>query len=188
MPTPAGHAETGFSLAETRFTLSDGTVKTHDIAGTLDYQWMMNNGYYDNDNQTWIKTITQADIGNTVTIIGSGAFNVCTSLTSVTIGNGVTHIGSYAFERCSGLTGVTIPNSVTSIGASAFLDCSGLTSVTIPDSVTEIEMDAFNSCSNLTNVTITGEDRTKAENVKQMIITAINDTSISDNITWNMPA
>ena len=41
-------------------------------------------------------------------------------LTSITIGNSVTSIGSWAFDGCSGLTSVTIPNSVTSIGSSAF--------------------------------------------------------------------
>jgi hypothetical protein len=32
---------------ETRFTLEDGTVETHDITGTLDQQWMIDNEYYD---------------------------------------------------------------------------------------------------------------------------------------------
>ena len=61
---------------ETRFTLDDETVESHDITGTLDQQWMITNGYYiPYDEQTgegdyWAKTITQADIGDTVTSIG----------------------------------------------------------------------------------------------------------------------
>jgi hypothetical protein len=82
----------------------------------------------------------------------------------MTIGNGVTSIGDWAFYECSGLKSVTIPDSVTSIGEGAFAYCSGLTSVTI----------TFNGGN--------------ANNVKQMIITAIGDPSISDNITWNMPS
>ena len=39
------------------------------------------------------------------------------------IPNSVTSIGSSAFEDCSGLTSITIPNSVTSIGEWAFRDC-----------------------------------------------------------------
>ena len=62
-PGPAGHAET-------RFILSDGTVETYNITGTLDYQWMADNGYWDDENFEWLKDITQADIGNTVTGIG----------------------------------------------------------------------------------------------------------------------
>lgn len=101
---------------------------------------MIDNGYYDENNYEWLKTITQIDIGNTVTSIGSSAFDT------------------------SGLTSVTIPDSVTSIGSGAFIECRSLTSVTI---------------------TANGGN---AENVKQMIIDAIDDTSISDNITWNMPS
>ena len=77
-------------------------------------------------------------IPNSVTSIGSNAFENCRRLTSVTIPNSVTSIGNSAFEGCTGLTSVTIPNSVTSIGRSAFYGCSGLTSVTIPNSVTTI--------------------------------------------------
>ena len=50
------------------------------------------------------------------------------------IPNSVTSIGSHAFEDCTGLTSVTIPNSVTTIGVDAFSGCTGLTSVTIPNS------------------------------------------------------
>lgn len=60
-----------------------------------------------------------------------------------TIPDSVTSIGSGAFEDCKGLTSVTIPDSVISIGYMAFSDCTGITSITIPDSVTEIGDYAF---------------------------------------------
>ena len=144
--TPTGHADT-------RFTLEGGTTESENITGTLDQQWFIDNGYYDESEGTWSKNITQADIGNTVTSIGDNAFLDCSGLTSVTIPDSVTSIGEYAFLNCIGLTSVTIGNGVTSIGNSAFAGCS-LTSVTIPDSVTSIGSSAFNRCRGLTGVTI----------------------------------
>ena len=41
-------------------------------------------------------------------------------ITNLVIPNSVTSIGSSAFEYCSGLTSVTIPDSVTNIGDRAF--------------------------------------------------------------------
>ena len=93
-------------------------------------------------------------IPDSVTSIGSGAFEYCYSLTSVTIPDSVTSIGRTAFNACTSLTSVTIPDSVTSIGDYAFQNCDSLTSVTIPDSVISIGGFAFDLCDNLTSVTI----------------------------------
>ncbi len=100
------------------------------------------------------KLVTDLVIPDSVTSIGSSAFEGCSGLTSVTIPDSVTSIGSYAFYCCTGLTSVTIGNSATSIGIGVFAGCSGLTSITIPDSVTSIGWYAFSGCTSLTSVTI----------------------------------
>ncbi len=81
-----------------------------------------------------------------------------TSLTHITIGNSVTNIGSSAFEGCTSLMSITIGNSVTNIGGSAFKDCTSLTSVMIPNSVTNIVDWAFNSCTNLERITVSPDN------------------------------
>ena len=56
----------------------------------------------------------------------------CSSLTSIMIPDSVTNIGSCAFDSCSSLISITIANSVTSIGKSAFSGCESLNSIRIP--------------------------------------------------------
>ena len=112
------------------------------------------NAIIESATNTLICGCKNTTIPNSVTSIGSQAFNGCSGLTSVTIPNSVTSIGDFAFSGCSGLTSVTIPNSVTSIGWNAFYGCNGLTSITIPNSVTSIGESAFEGCSGLTSVTI----------------------------------
>jgi hypothetical protein len=80
------------------------------------------------------------------------AFAIGCGATSYTIPDSVTSIGSAAFEDCTSLKSVTIPDSVTSIGGGAFMYCRSLTSVTIPDSVTKIGSQAFYNCTSLKEV------------------------------------
>ena len=79
------------------------------------------------------KEVTDLVIPESVTIIGSYAFDNCTDLTSVTISDGVTSIGTGAFRKCSSLTSVTIPSSVATVGSHAFLWCFELKAVHISD-------------------------------------------------------
>jgi len=80
--------------------------------------------------------ITQVNIPNTVTALGTNAFRDCKNLTSVTIPNTVTAIGDKAFQGCTGLTGTfTIPSSVTSIGAQAFAGLNNLKNLIFNTSV-----------------------------------------------------
>ena len=85
-------------------------------------------------------------IPDSITTIGEGAFDGCSSLTNVTIGDGVTTIGDYAFSGCHSLTSITIPDSVMTIGYYAFYECKSLKNITIGKSVSEIGTDAFKKC------------------------------------------
>ena len=86
--------------------------------------------------------ITKFIIGDDMTSIPKYMCYGMSNLESVTIPNSVTSIGSSAFEDCSGLTSVTIPNSVTSIGSYAFYNTK-IKSLTIGSGIQYIASNAF---------------------------------------------
>ena len=115
------------------------------VSAGLSFSQNSDNTYTLTDCDTSITghlVIPSAYQGSPVTIIGSSAFQD-SGLTSITIPDSVTSIGSTAFQDCSGLTSITIPDGVTSIGNYAFIGCTSLTSVTIPSSVISIGYNAF---------------------------------------------
>ena len=121
-------------------------------------------------------TIPSTIGGKKVTVIGSGAFTMNTSIESVTVPEGVTTLENDAFSRCDNLATLTLPSTLTHIMDVAVADCpkltsvtlpaglkyiggeafmrTGLTSVTIPDSVTFIDFRAFIECEQLKTAVI----------------------------------
>jgi uncharacterized repeat protein (TIGR02543 family) len=88
--------------------------------------------------------IVSVSIPDTVTSIGSDAFNSCRSLETVIFGrNSQLHtIGESAFRGCSALTSIDIPN-VRIIEEFTFADCESLRDVTLSNQLTHIERNAF---------------------------------------------
>jgi len=100
-----------------------------------------------------VSGLTSIVIPDNVTTIEEGAFRNCYNLTSVVIGDGVTTIGAIAFAF-GGLESVVIGNSVVVIGMHAFAHSENLNSVTIGNSVKTIEEGVFRNCYNLTSIII----------------------------------
>lgn len=111
------------------------------------------------------KNATYAVIADTVTTIGTGAFNECTALSDITVKDGNPAFrsidgslynadGTTLLQYAIGKTeeSFTVPDGVTTIGNSAFKHALNLKSVTVSNTVTLIDRSAFVGCSNLTNV------------------------------------
>lgn len=88
-----------------------------------------------------------------VTKIGLKAFYECQNVTSLSIPNSVTVIGSRAFEGCN-LKTIVIPNSVTFIASKAFLNCFELKTITMGTGIIIIEESAFSNCTCLEKVIV----------------------------------
>lgn len=121
-------------------------------------------------NAEYIRNIT---VPQSVTEIGSNAFNGCkaenfemdfSALTkvgdsafinceSITVNNldNLVKVGAKAFDSCSAITTLNFKN-IETIGVSAFNNCGNLTSVKIPQTITSIGAKAFNNCDILNNI------------------------------------
>ena len=107
----------------------------------------------DRETNTLVIGSDNSVIPNSVTAIGSCAFNMH-NITSIEIPSSVKSIEYGAFARC-GLKNIILHDGLINIGDKAFYNNSlTLKSITIPNSVTTIGKEAFSWCSNLESITI----------------------------------
>ena len=97
-------------------------------------------------------------IPDSVTTIGNGAFDTCSSITKVIIPDSVTKVGAGLFRMCKSLESVKLPSSITSLETDDrngfFQSCTSLTTVVIPEGVTSIGAYCFRSCEKLTSLSL----------------------------------
>lgn len=110
-------------------------------------------------------------IPDSVTLVGRGAFEECTSLSQISLSNGLKEIEDDTFRNCSSLTKIEIPSNVKLIWgmvyrivddevgcftseAGAFLGCVSLKSVVLRGKETEVKERAFQGCTQLKEIIV----------------------------------
>ena len=134
----------------TRITVESGNT-TYDSRNNC-------NAIIETASNTLVAGCMNTVIPNTVTGIGSYAFNYCTGLTEINLPNSITTIGERAFRGCIRLTSITIPASVNSIGATICSECYNLKTMKVANGNTTY--DSRNNCNAIietaTNTVIAG--------------------------------
>lgn len=97
--------------------------------------------------------IASVKFPDTLTSIGSEAFQQCQLLKDIQLPKKLTSLGSAAFSSCVLLKQVSIPAGVKTFSG-AFSFCTGLEKIEIETGVEKIDQDAFKGCDNLKEIHI----------------------------------
>lgn len=98
---------------------------------------------------------TKVILPNTITTIGMGAFDNCTSLQSIELSESLTSIDTMAFNGCTSLSSIKFPDSLIDImGQSAFYNCTSLSSVILPSYLSSLNNGIFYGCTALEEIKI----------------------------------
>ncbi len=100
-------------------------------------------------------------------------------VTEINIPESITKIGSYQFINSINLEKITLPSAITSVGHSAFEGCINLRTIEFPNKVSTINSNALYGCSSLRKVTF-GEDLTT---IGGYVLRGCNSL---DTVVWNV--
>ena len=131
----------------------DCPLTTVYVGRNLDYS-NTDNDQYGRSPFARITTITNATIGDAVTILHAQLFRECTGISSIVVPDHVTSLEKSAFYGCSGLEEITLPASLQTLGIWVFGNCTSLTTLTLPNNITSIGESAFRGCTGLTSITL----------------------------------
>lgn len=132
-----------FTACDGKVVDNDGNVE-YEIYHDLNYKLIEGTDEYecigtDKNNLSHIDIASEYN-GKKVTSIASGAFEKRSEITRVTIPESITKIGSDAFDWCSGITEISLGN--VQVGDGAFGNCTRLKNIVITAD-TKIGADAF---------------------------------------------
>lgn len=133
-------------------------------------------------------SVTKVYIPESVTLVGTGIFYSCTSLTYAGAQDGsglpesITVIQPYMFYGCTALSSVVIPDHVTEIGEYAFASCEALVSVSMGNGLETIRSFAFYSCTALSEIDF-GETVKTIEEYAFYSCSALAALTVPDSVT-----
>ncbi len=137
---------------------ADKTRTSYNIPQTIEYNDVMytvvslgDHLFYDNVNPAALVSIT---LPETITSIGTGAFQNCKQLKSVKIPDEVKIIENYTFQDCLRLENIQLSHQLTEIKSNAFYHCAKLEAIALPDSVKKIADNVFIDCHSLKSIVI----------------------------------
>ena len=101
------------------------------------------------------------------------------SIKKIILDDSVTTIGSQAFQNCVFLNTVQLGTELTKIGSSAFAECLSLDSLDLPTSVSQIGTNAFSGCTQFQTVRYAGSRKDRND------IDISDGNSCLTDATWN---
>ena len=116
------------------------------------------------------------EIPESVSVVGNGAFQGCSSMTGVVYKADLDTIYAQTFYDCSSLSSVVLPENLKTIEKFAFGNCTSLERLGIPQSVTDINPTAFYNDTNLTLGVWFGSygyDYAKAQNIPYILLDSV---------------
>ncbi len=126
----------------------------------------------------------EVNIPEGVSIIGTSAFQNCTTLTKVTMPDSVISIGEYAFAGCSTLEEIEFSSSLVSIGSYAFQGCGALVRIEMPETLETISSNAFRECTSLEGIEFPTGLKTIGSNAFYQCTGMTGDLIIPDSVTF----
>ena len=97
---------------------------------------------------------TAINIPDTVTSIGQGCFELCTSLQQIEIPQSITRLEDYVFTNCSLLSNIKLHENIYSIGRYCFDRCGNLNKIELPINLTSLGEFCFKDCTELSDIRI----------------------------------
>lgn len=91
--------------------------------------------------------------GETVLVLGDGAFEDTLNCYHIRVPATVTEIGCEAFKGCSSLRSINIPYGITELNGT-FSDCVSLSNIDLPETLRSIGERTFRRCSSLTELNL----------------------------------